>query len=199
LPDERLKAIQEFFAVRAAGWDDRFGSDEEQFRRAIAELRPMVGGTVLDVACGTGRSLPWLREAVGPDGRVLGIDATAEMLQAAQRAGRDSSARLVLGDGEALPLRDGACEAVLAAGYVPHLSDPTAGLAELARVTRAGGRLAIFHPIGRAALARRHGNVPSDDDVTAPHRIRSLLAEAGWTAESVDDGEERYLALAVRR
>ena len=56
----------------------------------------------------------------------------------------------------------------------------------------------IFHPIGRVTLATRHGGTPSDDDVIAPVRLRPLLAASGWHAESIDDGAEHYLALAVR-
>lgn len=44
-----------------------------------------------------------------------------------------------------------------AAGLLPHLSDPDLGLTELARVTVPDGRLVLFHPSGRAALAARHG------------------------------------------
>jgi SAM-dependent methyltransferase len=97
-----------------------------------------------------------------------------------------------------LPLVSGCLDAVFAAGLVTHLPDPVAGLAELARVTRAGGRLALFHPLGRAALARRHGHEPDDDDIRAESHIRALLADAGWACESVDDADNRYLVLAER-
>jgi SAM-dependent methyltransferase len=68
-----------------------------------------------------------------------------------------------------------------------------------AGVAAEGGRLAVFHPVGRAPLAARHGRTPSDQDVTAPARLRGLLAASGWSLATVDDGTERYLAIAVRR
>ena len=43
-----------------------------------------------------------------------------------------------------------------------------------------------------------HGGVPSDDDAIAPARLTGTLDAAGWAIESVDDAEERFLALAVR-
>jgi ubiquinone/menaquinone biosynthesis C-methylase UbiE len=46
---------------------------------------------------------------------------------------------------------DGSFDAVFAAGLVPNLAEPVAGLAELARVCRGGGLVALFHPIGRVA------------------------------------------------
>lgn len=56
------------------------------FRPAAVEaLRLSEGATVLDLPCGTGQSLPFLTDAVGPSGAVLGVDASAGMLRRAQR------------------------------------------------------------------------------------------------------------------
>ena len=196
---DELIASRTFFAPRAAGWEERFPDDDPRFAQAIAELAPAAGGVALDVGCGSGRALPWLRGAVGPAGRVLACDLTPEMLAEADRLGRGPLASLVLADAGRLPLAPATADAVLAAGLLPHVRDPGAVLAELARVTRAGGRLAVFHPLSRAALAARHGGVPSDDDVLASGRLSSLLAATGWALRSLDDGPERYLALAQRR
>jgi ubiquinone/menaquinone biosynthesis C-methylase UbiE len=165
----------------------------------VAELAPPPGGRALDAGCGTGRALPHLRAAVGPDGVAAGVDATPQMLAEAARKGRGRVTALLLGDVGSLPFRAAAFDAVVAAGLLPHLGDPVAVLRELARVTAEGGRLAVFHPVGRAPLAARHGRTPSDQDVTAPARLRGLLAVAGWSLEAVDDGADRYLAIAVRR
>jgi SAM-dependent methyltransferase len=193
-----LRDTQAFFGARAANWERRFPDDEPRYEQAIRELAPPAGARALDVGCGTGRALTMLRAAVGPRGEVVGLDVTPEMLEEARRAGRDRVARLVLGDGERLPFGAGAFQAILAAGFVPHLEEAVGGLAELARVTAAGGRLALFHPIGRATLASRHGGTPSDDDVVAPARLPGLLRAAGWQLDSIDDSPERYLALARR-
>lgn len=198
-PDRRsLAETRAFFGPRAADWEVRFPDDGPCYRQAVLELAPPLGGTVLDVGCGTGRALPPLREAVGPTGRVVGLDATPEMLAEAKRLGRGTAAALLLGDGRRLPLPDAALDAVFAGGFIPHLVDPTVGLAELARVTRRGGRLAVFHPIGRVALAARHGGAPTDDDAIAPARLTRSLEAAGWAVDSIDDAVERYLALATR-
>ncbi len=153
---------------------------------------------MLDAACGTGRALPPLRAAVGLSGHVLGVDVTAEMLTTATRRGRHRTAQLVLADVVRLPVGTNRIDAVLAAGLLAHLEDPEAGLAELARVCRPGGRLALFHPLGRVALARRHGSTPDPGDIRAEPAIRRALAHTGWRCERVDDRPDRYLVLAVR-
>jgi SAM-dependent methyltransferase len=182
-----LRRTRSFFGPRAAGWDTRFPDDEDAYRLAIAELA--VTGRVLDAGCGTGRALPLL----GPG--AIGIDATPEMLHVARSRGR----ALALADGAELPLADGSVDGVFAAGFVTHLDDPVAGLAELRRVTRAGGRLAIFHPIGRATLAARHGHGLAAGDLLDPANLPTALAATGWTVDRIDDGDGRYLALADAR
>jgi len=193
-----IDSTRAFFAPRAPGWEDRFPDDGPRYERAVADLAPPVGGAVLDAACGTGRALPALRVAVGSQGTVVGLDLTVEMLAEAARRGRNAAAAFVLADAMNLPFATGSLDAVFAAGLLPHLADPVAGLAELARVCRDGGRLALFHPVGRATLARRHGHEPDPDDIRSEARICTALECAGWRCDVVEDAEDRYLVLAVR-
>ncbi|ATZ28168.1 Demethylmenaquinone methyltransferase [Streptomyces lavendulae subsp. lavendulae] len=191
--------VQEFFGARAADWDRKFPEDGPAFTAAVGELGVGPGDRVLDAGCGTGRALTPLRAAVGPAGTVLGVDLTERMLAAAREAGRDADGTLLLADVARLPLRDGSLDAVFAAGLIAHLPDPAANLAELARVVRPGGRLALFHPIGRAALAARHGRELTPDDLRAEHNLRPLLSGSGWDMTSYADEDARFLVLAARR
>ncbi|WP_066952728.1 class I SAM-dependent methyltransferase [Streptomyces lushanensis] len=191
--------VREFFGARAAGWDTRFAGDGPAYAAAVADLGLRPGGAVLDAGCGTGRALAPLRAAVGPYGTVLGLDLTPEMLAEAVRAGRGRSGRLLLADVARLPLRPRSLDAVFGAGLISHLPRPVENLRELARVVRTGGRLALFHPLGRAALAARQGRRITDDDLRAENRLRPLLADSGWRLESYTDEDSRFLALAVRQ
>lgn len=191
--------VQEFFGARAADWDRRFPDDGPAYAAAVAELGLHPGDAVLDAGCGTGRALPPLRSAVGPRGVVIGADLTPAMLDEALRAGRGDSGQLLLTDVALLPLRTGSLDAVFAAGLIAHLPQPDVNLRELARVVRPGGRLALFHPIGRAALAARQGRQITDDDLRAEPVLRPLLAGSGWRMISYVDEESRFLALAVRQ
>jgi SAM-dependent methyltransferase len=97
-------------------------------------------GLVVDVGCGTGRTLAHLR--AGRRGRsVVGVDVSETMLRTAKAAGRGGA--LVAGDGCALPFRDGTASAVLAVHVLYLLPDPTAALREMARVLAPGGPLVV--------------------------------------------------------
>lgn len=197
MSDEQTR-VQEFFTARAADWDSRFPDDGPAYAAAVAELGLRAGDRVLDAGCGTGRALPPLRAAVGASGVVLGADLTPAMLREAVRAGRDRDGQLLLTDVAALPLRSRSLDAVLGAGLISHLGSPAEDLRELARVVRPGGVLALFHPIGRAALAARHGRPLTPDDLRAEPNLRALLAGSGWRLASYVDEDSRFLALAVR-
>ncbi|MGW4303987.1 class I SAM-dependent methyltransferase [Streptomyces sp. NPDC004646] len=190
--------VQEFFGARAAGWDSKFPDDGPAYEAAVADLGLREGDRVLDAGCGTGRALPFLRSAVGSEGAVIGADLTPAMLRAAVDAGRDRDAALVLADVVALPLRSESLDAVFAAGLIAHLPEPAENLRELARVVRPGGLLALFHPIGRAALAARQGRELTPADLRAEANLGPLLAGSGWRMTSYVDQDDHFLALAVR-
>jgi SAM-dependent methyltransferase len=198
-PDPYLTQTRAFFSCRAATWDTKYGDDRPAYRAAIAEAGIRRGGYVIDVGCGTGRALPSLREAVGPAGAVIGIDLTPEMLDVAHAASAAAGAALVLADARSLPLPDAWVDAVFAAGLVNHLPDRDAGLRELARVTRPGGLLVLFHPSGRAALAARHGRALSPDEPLAHAPLSASTTAAGWELTGYDDAPHRFFAVAMRR
>jgi SAM-dependent methyltransferase len=188
-----------FFACRAATWDAKFGDDLPAYCAAVAEAGITHGGVVIDVGCGTGRALPPLRMAVGPAGVVMALDITPKMLNVARPAATLAAAALVLADARALPFPAASVDAIFAAGLVNHLPDTAAGLGELARVTRPGGLLVLFHPSGRAALAARHGHALSPDEPLAQGPLRRSTAAAGWTLSAYDDAPHRFFAVATRR
>ncbi|GAA2993273.1 class I SAM-dependent methyltransferase [Kitasatospora albolonga] len=191
-----ISGIREFFAARADTWDSKYPDDSPRYAAAIAELGPLDGAFILDAGCGTGRALPLLKAAAGKTGTVLGVDVTPEMLRRA--AAHAAEARVVLADCERLPLPDATADVVFAAGLVNHLPDPAAGLRELARVTRPGGRLVLFHAIGRAVLAARHQRALTPDDLRAEPNLRPLLTANGWHMDTYTDTDDRYLVIATK-
>jgi SAM-dependent methyltransferase len=188
-----------FFTVRAATWDTKFGDDLPAYAQAVAQAGLLYGGVVLDVGCGTGRALPALRQAVGPDGAVIGLDLTPQMLAVAGPRAAAAHATLLLGDARHLPLGPASVDAIFAAGLITHLPNAYTGLRELARITRPGGKLVLFHPSGRAALAARHGRMLRPDEPLAETPLRDATGATGWRLDVYDDPPHRFYATATRR
>jgi SAM-dependent methyltransferase len=82
-PDRDAALAQ--YQRRARVYDLELAAFEAIRRAALRRLAPRRGETVIDVGCGTGLSLPLLREAVGARGRVVGVEQSPEMLALARR------------------------------------------------------------------------------------------------------------------
>jgi SAM-dependent methyltransferase len=130
-------------------------------------------GRALDAACGTGRHAERLVEA---GHQVLGIDLTPEML--ARAAERVPAAEFIEADLRDIPAPDGHFDLVVCGLALAHLPDLGAGVAELARVLKPGGRLvaSVLHPFqahlgwqapfadpqGRRGFVREHAHTHAD-------------------------------------
>jgi arsenite methyltransferase len=122
-------------------------SNADQERRAVALAAPESGATVVAIGPGPGVGLAPLAETVAPGGRVIGVDPSASMRAMASRRCADLLAEGVLelrdGDAEHTGCPDASADAVISVNNVM-LWDLPAGLAEVFRVLRPGGRLVVL-------------------------------------------------------
>jgi arsenite methyltransferase len=103
------------------------------------------GERIVDVGCGPGFYVSELLGQVGPDGRVVGIDASPAMLPlAARRCAGDRNAGLLAADVASLPVRESAFDAALCVQVLEYVPDVAAVLAGLRRALRPGGRLVVW-------------------------------------------------------
>jgi len=114
------------------------------WEREKLDLR--TGERLLDVGCGTGDAALALAGDVGAGGEVVGIDASASMLAVARAraAGTPRPVRFTVGDALALDEPDGSFDAVRSERTLQWVADPGAAIAEMARVLRPGGRIALI-------------------------------------------------------
>lgn len=115
-----------------------YGRDQAWKARLVAMAAVRPGETALDVACGTGDVAIRLRAA---GARVTGLDLTPAMLQVARRRADAAGLACIAGDIGALPFADATIDLVTAGYALRNVPDLDAGLRELARVVRPGGRL----------------------------------------------------------
>lgn len=121
------------------------GSDFTRRRRASFDaLDPRTGETILDLGCGPGLLTLEFARAVGPDGNVIGVDPSDDMLQSARAlCGERQNIDLVKGSADTIPLPDATVDKAASVQVFEYISDLAQPLRELHRVLRQGGRLVI--------------------------------------------------------
>jgi demethylmenaquinone methyltransferase/2-methoxy-6-polyprenyl-1,4-benzoquinol methylase len=172
------------------------------WRRAVVRaIAPQPGERVLDLAAGTGTSSEPFR-AAGAD--VVPCDFSLGMLRVGKR--REPGLAFVAGDALRLPFADDSFDAVTISFGLRNLVDPAAGLAEMARVTRPGGRLVVCEfsqpvwgpfrtvyveylmralpPVARAVSSNPDAYVYLAESIRAwpdQRGLAALIASAGWS------------------
>jgi len=197
--EERLTKGDELAAVLSLGEPRTVNEAYDRWERTLIEraLAPLSGRKVLDLGCGTGRVTAFL---AARGARVVAIDNAAGMLarcrahHASMRAdglvapagaaaagnsdANDAALALVQGEAPRLALRSGSMDAAVCVGLLEHLPAEirVRTLAELARVVRPEGRIALVANNARSELLRR----PEDN----PHR-KGLQYDNGYFCELV--------------
>ena len=178
----------------------------------LAHLR--AGMDLLDVGCGPASITADLAERVAP-GRVVGLDAAAGALEAARATlserGLSEQVEVTSGDVMALPFEDASFDVVHAHQVLQHLADPVGALAEMRRVTRPGGIVAVRDAVYSAmtwfpepagmeqwrsvymATARSNGGEPD-----AGSRLLSWARAAGFADASASASTWCYATPADR-
>jgi ubiquinone/menaquinone biosynthesis C-methylase UbiE len=123
----------------------RIGDAVRRRRLVRAALAAAPGERVLDVGCGPGFYCAELVEEVGPAGSVVGVDASPQMLGLAERR-CESHNNIVLhqADATSLPVADSSFDGAVCVQVLEYLSDAAAGLAEIHRALRPGGRVVVW-------------------------------------------------------
>jgi len=128
------------------------GPDMREERRIALEMLSLAGGErVLDVGCGPGNFTRTFALAAG-EGLVVGLDASATMLERAVAETDAGNVAYVRADAAALPFRDGSFDAVCCFAALYLIEHPARALEEISRVLAPGGRVALLSSCSRGPL-----------------------------------------------
>jgi demethylmenaquinone methyltransferase/2-methoxy-6-polyprenyl-1,4-benzoquinol methylase len=123
---------------------NRFNWTEEMRSEALSWLEFDGDDRVLDVGCGTGFGTAGLLEHADD---VHGLDQSVHQMEKAfEKFGKHDRVRFYRGDAERLPFVDDAFDVVWSSGSIEYWPNPVAGLAELRRVAKPGGRVLVVGP-----------------------------------------------------
>lgn len=176
-----MSTVAEFYG-RWASVYDRIATAPgvARWRRVAAERVAQPGDTVVEMGCGTGVNLPYLRERVGADGRVVGVDITEPLLERARdRVAGYDNVSAVQADATRPPIRD--ADAVLATFVCGMFEDPARVVDGWCDLVGSGGRIALMdatatertvgqplNPLFRAFVAAGAPTARKSDVIRAP-------------------------------
>lgn len=209
-PAEKASYVRGMFTSVAARYDVMnrlmtFGLDQGWRRAAVRAITQPHTRAVLDVGTGTGDFLPLLERMI-PGATATGLDFTYAMLNAGRaKIAATPRAAFVNGDALALPFPDGTFDAITTGFTLRNVVDIEQAFAEMARVTRTGGRIACLevarprNPLVRwghqlyfnrivpvlgamvGSDARAYTYLPQSASVfPPPDALAQLMAAAGW-------------------
>ena len=161
LKKNKYKDISEDLEFISIDWLlDHHKTKETERSQMIAELNLKPGNQVLDLGCGPGLWTQMLAEQVKPNGQVIGLDLSKDLIKFAKRRLRKNSLRNIIkfqqGNFYYVPFSNDFFDVVFFGNCFAYVTDPMRVLEEQKRVTKKGGRIIakdfdgaiiIFHPI----------------------------------------------------
>jgi len=197
------RSQRDFFDQRALEWELNCYPKEvrERLANLIPEFGLVPGARVLDVGTGPGVLIPYLRRAIGPDGRICSFDLSFPMVRLARCKPLLQRDLVLQADAHHLPFAAAIFDNIVCFAAFPHFDDPALALLEMARVARPGARVVIAHLLSREELARHHGGhaAVADDILPDAERMRVFFHQAGLGDPTIEDRPGRYLATGGKR
>ena len=201
--------VQRHYDEMAEVYDRRFdqGSGRSSHvhisEQVLAGLPP--GGRLLDIGCGTGL---FVERSCERGGRAVGLDLSPRMIERARD--RCHAADWTVGTADALPFRDDVFDAVSSLLAFSYFRNPDNMLAEVLRVLRPGGQLALctlgrnfltaglpaIHTLGEIARVRQVGMGSFGERYYTERQMADLFARAGFTDIRVGRCSFAHLNLA---
>jgi demethylmenaquinone methyltransferase/2-methoxy-6-polyprenyl-1,4-benzoquinol methylase len=183
------------------------GIDQSWRRKTVAAMELPAEARVLDLATGTG-DLALMIARIHPEARVVGSDPSSRMLKVGAdkvaRSGLADRVQLQAGDAQALPYEDDSFDGCCIAFGIRNVPDRSAALAEMARVTKPGGRIAVLElgepSIGwLSPIARFHVRkvIPKIGGMLSGSREYKYLQESIAAFPSADDFAKQMQACGL--
>jgi ubiquinone/menaquinone biosynthesis C-methylase UbiE len=212
-------AVHERNSDQAAYWNGPAGrrwTDRQEMQDVVLapvsaalldRARVARGERVIDIGCGCGATAIELAERVGPQGRVIGLDISAPMLERArERAPGNLPLQLILADATVHPFEVGATDLLFSRFGVMFFADPVLSFANMRKALRPGGRMAFAawreprkNPWMIVPLQEAYKHVPRLPEVApddpgpfafaSEDRVQRILKEAGFTGIAMEPVE----------
>ena len=193
--EEQRKA---FFARCAEEWDRELPPEKAARLGALcAEFSVPAGGRVLDIGCGTGILVPFLRKAAGEAGMIFELDPNEAMIA---RARRKDGGRMIplLAQAERIPLPEDYADSLVAYACFPHFEDRQQAVREFFRVLKPGAFAHVAHLASSEEIDMHHAScmVVMHDRMPTDAEMAEMFRACGFVDVTLQNETGRYLLKA---
>lgn len=191
----------DFFNALAKGWDKYRAADATAIFQLVQKIGLQAGDKVLDIGCGTGVLLPFVKKEIGEQGQITAVDFAANMAAcAAEKNSQLSGISYIVSDimeFQSETLFDKA----ICFNFFPHAKDKAALVTHIGELLAPGGSLVIMHDMSRAKVNAIHNTsaTVSEDRLPDVAKVSAMAAQAGYDIEIAEENDEFYFVKAVKR
>ncbi len=185
-----------FFEDLAPRWDEISRSGDPRMLEVLGQVPFAPQARILDLGCGTGRTVRHFLGRLGPAGRVTAVDFSPRMLEILKGSVRDPRLVCVQADVGELPEPLEGFDLVVLFDLLPHLERPREVLADLSRRLVPGGQMVLAHDVGREQLNRVHdeqGGAVRADRLPGDDLLVAWFQSAGLEIEDLQATPSTYL------
>jgi len=195
----KMEKRKDYFDKHASKWDEHLRYDEKmlRLREIVGFFELSKGYSVLDVGTGTGVLLPFIKDAIGPEGSLFAIDFSFRMIEQARNRSGINPEILINASVEAIPFHSNRFERVTCFSAFPHFPNKTKALSEMVRVLKKGGKIFIAHLHSIEEINQLHreiGGAVGNDFLPSKEELHKLLIESGLCEISLLNEPGRFIA-----
>ncbi len=185
----------------AKEWDLICKHDTNKIKHIINLLNIEKGSKVLDVGTGTGILIPYLREKIGEQGKIIAIDFSDKMLEIAKKKYPNDNVSFICGDILETSLPIEYFESIICYSVFPHLSNKQLAIKTIVKYLKKDGKFTICHSQSRREINNFHKKVSkavSKDQLEKMNVIKEYLENLGLKTTTEIDNDEMFVIIAKK-
>jgi len=193
---------REYYDAFVEEWDKMFTAEDLEILSFLIESFDIKEyDKIVDLGCGTGVLFDLLRRRVGPEGLVVGVDLSSEMVKKARKNFPFKNIMTIDADAEMLPLKSDLFDVAVSFAAFAHFTCQESVMVEASRILKKGGKFHIIHLLSSKELDTYHlkaGGPVADDHIPSLERMKEIFSSGNFVDISITDHPGLYLAVGTK-